>query len=105
MGVFGDLIGYFYKGMQSIRDNKNEHISSYGAPGVKRGAPVKTKKDYHRKGLLRVRVEHHTIKAIKEYAKVRDISVSEIIETFLAGFLWSKKAKKLKKILEMEQSG
>ena len=77
-----------------------------------RGAPEKnvephaikprTKRDYHKKGLLRLRLERHTIEGIKEYCKNSDITVSSLADVFFTGLLWSKQSKKLKKMLEVE---
>ena len=43
----------------------------------------------------------HTKAGIKSYAKEHDIIISDLIESFLSALLWSKQAKKLKKLMEI----
>ena len=60
---------------------------------------AKSKKDYHKKERITIRLAAHTKQGIKTYCIDNKTNVSELTELFYATLLFSKQTKKLKKLI------
>ena len=80
----------FHKGLHGAPPEIMEHHQE----------SVHTKKDYHKKGLLRLRMEHHVITGFKTWARENKTNPSEVTAAFVSALLYGKQAKKLRQLVE-----
>lgn len=81
---------------------KSSKIPPPGAPHENVEHHPKKKKstrDYHKKVLLRLRVEHHTKQGIQDYCRRRGTNPSNFIQAFISAVLYHKEADYLKELM------
>ena len=61
-----------------------------------------SKRDYHKKARMTIRVDVHVRDGIKAFARENNTSVSGLAELYFSGLMWSKNAKKLRQLLEKQ---